>query len=74
RGGSQTAPTVPYQKRDFIFLRFPYEFNKKCFTRYTGHCRGEPLCAPLHTGQAQGPAPTTCIENGEIIFWKILTT
>ncbi len=24
-----------------------------------GYCRGEPLCSPLHTGQAQGPAPTT---------------
>ncbi len=43
----------------------------KYLTRYTGRRRGEPLCSPVHTGQAQGPAPTICTENGELSFWKI---
>ncbi|MCI5219453.1 MAG: hypothetical protein D3914_09750 [Candidatus Electrothrix sp. LOE2] len=51
---------------------FGEEGNKKYFTRYTGCRRGEPLCSPLHTGQdtgqAQGPAPTACAENGNLIF------
>ena len=28
------------------------------------------LCSPLYSGQAQGPAPTICPENGELIFCK----
>ncbi len=35
------------------------KFNKKHLTHYARRSRGESLCSPLHTGQAQGPAPTS---------------